>query len=493
MKCRSMKGRTTIVAAVLGMAMLLTGCDFSVYSLPLPGGAKIKGPSYTVTVEFADVLDLVPKSTVKVDDVTVGTVEKVWLEGYVARVRIRLPKSLELPDNSRATIRQTSLLGEKFVSLSAPDDGASSEPLANGDVIPLERSGRNPEVEEVLGALSLVLNGGGVAQLKTIASELNLAFEGREDSVKSVLTQIESLTSQLDENRFDIVNAIESVNRLGITARGQLDSIDAALDELPSALKSIDGQTDDLVKMLGALNRLGDVGVRVIRASKDSTVEAFRQLQPVLTELANSGRDFVYAFNVFLTYPFVDEVVGRNPQVARNLHMGDFTNLSVQLDLDLTKPSAPGVPCTMIEQLPGDTPFADLVDLPNLCSGVSDALTQCANHPTRRNCEGIPRRVLNAMCESLKIRALCSLGNLLPGPGGAAGNGGGEIGLPEVPGLGGLLDGTGIGGLLGRTVFGPSSTAPSDGTVSGPTMEQLMQAYDPGLVSMLVPPMVVQS
>ena len=42
------------------------------------------------------------------------------------------------------------------------------------------------------------------------------------------------------------------------------------------------------------------------------------------------------SFNVFLTYPFVDEVVGRDPQVARNLHMGDYTNLSVQLDLDLS-------------------------------------------------------------------------------------------------------------------------------------------------------------
>ena len=37
---------------------------------------------------------------------------------------------------------------------------------------------------------------------------------------------------------------------------------------------------------------------------------------------------------MFLTYPFVDEVVGRDPQVARNLHMGDYTNLSIQLDVD---------------------------------------------------------------------------------------------------------------------------------------------------------------
>ena len=34
----------------------------------------------------------------------------------------------------------------------------------------------------MLGALSLLLNGGGVAQLKTITSELNNALEGREGS-----------------------------------------------------------------------------------------------------------------------------------------------------------------------------------------------------------------------------------------------------------------------------------------------------------------------
>ena len=55
----------------------------------------------------------------------------------------------------------------------------------------------------------------------------------------------------------------------------------------------------------------------------------------MLSQIAASGDDFVNAFNVFLTYPFVDEVVGRDPQVARNLHMGDYTNLSVTLDINL--------------------------------------------------------------------------------------------------------------------------------------------------------------
>ena len=332
---RALKGLRTLMV-VLATSVVLTGCDFDVYKMPLPGGTDTGEDPLTVEVKFRDVLDLVPRSTVKVNDVSVGQVTDIDLDGYVAHVTLELRSDTELPDNAVAELRQTSLLGEKFVSLSAPEEGASDDPLESGDVIGLDRTGRNPEVEEVLGALSLLLNGGGVAQLKTIASELNLALEGREGAAKSVLRQIEELMGQLDENKGDIVDAIEALNRLAISVNDQTGSIDLALEELPSALTSLDKQRGDLVRMLKALNRLGDVGVRVIKASKQSTIESFRQLQPVLTELANSGDDFVNAFHVFLTYPFVDEVVGRDPQVARNLHMGDYTNLSIQMDVQVS-------------------------------------------------------------------------------------------------------------------------------------------------------------
>ena len=274
---------------VLAASLVLTGCNFDVYELPLPGGTDPGDDPITVTVQFRDVLDLVPQSTVKVNDVSVGKVTKVDLAGQVAEVTLELRRDTALPDNAVAEIRMTSLLGEKFVQLAPPEEGASDNLLETGDQIPLERSGRNPEVEEVLGALSLLLNGGGVAQLTTITSELNLALEGREGTARSVLRQIEIFMQQLDEGKADIVDAIESLNRLSIAVNDQTSSIDLALEELPSALTSLDRQRGDLVKMLQALNRLGDVGVRVIKASKEATIDSITQLQPVLTELANSG------------------------------------------------------------------------------------------------------------------------------------------------------------------------------------------------------------
>jgi phospholipid/cholesterol/gamma-HCH transport system substrate-binding protein len=347
-------------ALAVSASLLVGGCDFNVYELPLPGGADVGDNSYTVTVYFDDVLDLVPQSAVKVDDVTVGKVEDISLQGYTAEVLLRLNGKVNLPDNAVANIRQTSLLGEKFVALSPPPDGSGTGRLGPGEEIPLERSGRNPEVEEVLGALSLLLNGGGVAQLKTITVELNKVLEGNEEGIKSLLAQLDTFMGQIDDNKQDIVRAIEAVNRLAKTAKEQTSSINAALDRMPRALDSLDKQRDDLIRMLDALGRLSDVGTRVIRASKANTVNSLESLAPILSQLADAGRSLPKALQVFLTYPFVDAVVGTTPAEARNLHQGDFTNLSAKLDIDLEQMLAtpPGLPA------PPELP--NLPGLPNL-------------------------------------------------------------------------------------------------------------------------------
>lgn len=464
-----MRPRSGVVAAVAGVlvgSLALTGCDFDVYQLPLPGGTEVDDDAIEVTVMFADVLDLVPQSTVKVNDVSVGKVTDVDLSGYVAEVTVELRSDTRLPDNAVAEIRQTSLLGEKFVSLGAPESGAEGE-LSDGETIPLERTGRNPEVEEVLGALSLVLNGGGIAQLKTISQELNQALAGREGAARSVLTQVDTLMANLDAGKADIVGAIESLDRLARTAQEQQGTIDAALEELPSALDSLDRQREDLVTMLRSLNELGDVGVRVIEQTKDATISTLAQLEPTLRQLARSGDAFVKAFHVFLTYPFVDEVVGRDPQVARNLHMGDYTNLSVELDLDLSLGVTPGA-TQLPTLLPSDVDPTVVLDNVLRCI-TSGGLDSDACRKVLGSVEALLK--LKAECQKPKNRdtVVCRLLNQVPG-------------LPSlpVPGVNDLLDGLGLG-----------RPAPGAGTTDrGPTLGQLAEAYDPGLVSLLVPGMV---
>ncbi|MBC9730424.1 MCE family protein [Streptomyces sp. TRM68367] len=316
-----------VVAWTTAGSLLLSACEFNGwYDVQLPGGAAADH-AYHVTVEFRDVLDLVPQSAVKVNNVTVGAVEKVDLDGWHARVRLRVADSVKLPANAVADLQQTSMLGEKYVALSAPSGAKPVGRLHDGDVIPLSRSGRNPEIEEVLSALSALLNGGGVAQLKTITVELNKALEGREDRVRSLLKQLDTFLGSLDDQRAEIVRALKGVDRLAKRLGQEKKTIAEAVDTMPPALKVLADQRRDLTKMLTALSKLGTTGTKVVNASKDDTVANLKALQPILQQLNKAGDDLPNALELLTTYPFPRNVV--------DAVKGDYVNLKITADLNL--------------------------------------------------------------------------------------------------------------------------------------------------------------
>ncbi|MFD9279535.1 MCE family protein [Streptomyces mirabilis] len=318
-----------VVAWAAVGSLLLSGCEFNGwYDVQLPGGAAADGHAYHVTVEFRDVLDLVPQSAVKVNDVTVGAVEKVELDGWHARVRLRVADSVKLPANAVAELRQTSMLGEKYVALSAPTGTAPMGRLGDGDRVPLSRSGRNPEIEEVLSALSALLNGGGVAQLKTITVELNKALGGRENRVRSLLKELNTFIGGLDDQRKDIVHALEAVDRLAGRLGKEKKTIAQAVDTMPPALKVLADQRRDLTRMLTALSKLGTTGTKVVDASHDDTVANLKQLRPILQQLNKAGDDLPNSLELLTTYPF--------PRNAVDAVKGDYVNLDITADLDLS-------------------------------------------------------------------------------------------------------------------------------------------------------------
>jgi phospholipid/cholesterol/gamma-HCH transport system substrate-binding protein len=319
----------TLVAS----AALLAGCGSGgfdgVYTMPLPGGADLGDRPYRVTVRFKDVLDLVPQAGVKVNDVAVGKVEEIDLapDGWTAEVTVAVNGDVVLPANSVAKLRQSALLGEKFIELAKPAAGKEEGRLSDGALIPIDRTNRNPEVEEVFGALSLLLNGGGVAQLQDIAKELNAATEGNEPEIRSLLTNLNTLVTQLDGHKAEITRALDGVNRLGGTLNAQRDQIGGVLDTLEPGLKVLADQRTQLVTLLQALDELSGVAVDTVDKSKADLVADLKALTPTLQKLAEAGTNLPNAFQLLFTYPF--------PDAAVDGIKGDYTNLYANIDLDL--------------------------------------------------------------------------------------------------------------------------------------------------------------
>lgn len=323
--------RRWLALPVVMAAVMLAGCSNSgggyngIYAIPLPGGANLGSHPYQVTAQFADVGDLVPQSAVMVNDVAVGRVTRIFLppRSWTANVTMLVNGSVHLPANAIAEISQSSLLGEQFIALSNPPGIASAGRLTDGSVIPLSRTTSNATVEQVLGALSLLLNGGGISQIHTITTQLNAALSGNEPQIRSLLVNLHTLLANLNTHKKAIETALDGLRTLSATLAARDRQIGHVLDHLTPGIGVLASQRFALVGMLLALHKLTGVAVATINASQANLVADLNELAPTLRELADAGQNLPNALQVLLTYPFTNQVL--------NDVKGDYLNVFLSL------------------------------------------------------------------------------------------------------------------------------------------------------------------
>ncbi|RSN01792.1 hypothetical protein DMB42_37060 [Nonomuraea sp. WAC 01424] len=302
--------------------VLLTaaGCGFEgVASLPLPVAADLGDRPYPVTIQFADALDLVPRSACKVDDVTVGEVTGVelgrdWRADVVCQVR----GDVALPDRTTAAISQTSLLGEKFVRLVPAGRGRLSGP------IPVARTSTTAEVEEVLSAASLLVDGGGLDQVATLNHELGDVLDGRSARLKDLLRRLGAFAAGLDGSKRQIVRLIDELDDLTGTLAAQRATIRTTATEIGPAVTLLKDQRTDLTAMLAALDRLGRTATRVVERSHADTLANLRHLRELLLNLDRARDSVADGLATAITFPF--------PGSASTMLRGDYGNTDLTVD-----------------------------------------------------------------------------------------------------------------------------------------------------------------
>ncbi|AYJ48225.1 MCE family protein [Rhodococcus sp. P1Y] len=311
------------------LILTLAGCQWDgLNSLPLPGTEGRGEGAYQVQIQMPNVTTLSQNSPVMVDDVTVGTVDSIEVQDWHALVTVSVNDGVELPENVSAKIGQTSLLGSQHLALVPPEDPEGR--LENGDTIPIERAGAYPTTEQTLSSLSVVLNGGGLAQIQDITTELNNAIGGREDSVRDLLPRLDELVSSLDDQRGDIIDAMSGIDRLAVNVQNQNATLTKALNEIPPALDVLIAERPNITAAFTSLGNMSDVVSRLIETSGENLQINIASLTPVLKALADSGNALTDVLSVLLTYPFPQEGID-------NAIRGDYANLAMTIDLSLPR------------------------------------------------------------------------------------------------------------------------------------------------------------
>jgi phospholipid/cholesterol/gamma-HCH transport system substrate-binding protein len=309
----------------------LAGCGWrGLNSVSLPGTAGGGQGAYVIQAQLPDVRTIEPNSRVQVDDVTVGTVTRIERQEWHALLTMRIDGDVDLPANVTATVGQSGLLGSFHVELAPPDGVAPRGRLTAGALIPLSSAGSYPSTEQMLSAISLLLNGGGIGQVQEITESLSTALAGREDDLRNLITQLDTFTSHANEQSDDIVATATSLNNVVGQFADQKVMLDNALRTIPDALAVLADERQDLVEALDALGEFSALVADSANQTEDSLLAELRDLAPVLESLADAGPALTRALGLFATYPFPTDTIDK---WAR----GDYANLTAVIDLTLSR------------------------------------------------------------------------------------------------------------------------------------------------------------
>lgn len=315
--------------AVVGscVVLALTGCSFQgLNSLPLPGAVGRGPDAVTYHVEVPNVSTLESNSPVMIDDVVVGSVGKMTVQGWHADVEVSIKPGVAVPANAVATVGQTSLLGSMHLALDPPIGQQPTGRLQPGATLGLSQSSTFPTTEQTLSSLSAVVNAGGLGQIGDVIHNFSVALDGRGPELRELLTRLDKTVGVLDAQRDNIIASIQQLNRIASKFAGQRDVIDRALKDIPPALDVLNKERPRFTTALEKLGQFSETTAGVVNDSGQDLVNNLSDLEPALAALANIGPEITMALNFALAFPY-------GPAFADRITKGDYINLYAVFDI----------------------------------------------------------------------------------------------------------------------------------------------------------------
>ena len=241
------------------------------------------GGAIRVDAIFHQIGDLPRFANVQSSDVVIGSVRAISLDGYNARVTLRIDKAAHIPRNALALIRSTSLLGEEFVELRAPtNETPSAQTLQNGDVIPLARTSRIPGLDDALISLGRLLEGGTTADLATVIHSSAQILKDKGSELGQIFAELRQVTPVLSGRAPDVATAIDNLNSAIKTVAGSADVVSRAISSTANATGILAKQHDDLDRLVRSLDGASAVLARLTKATTPAADRQVKDLTAVI-------------------------------------------------------------------------------------------------------------------------------------------------------------------------------------------------------------------
>ena len=289
-------------APTLGQIMIAVGFALSCFGLllflwlafggPVPLGSK----GYRVTVPFQEAAQLAVESDVRISGVPVGKVKSVDLGTGDDRDRAIATLELEsefapIPEDTRATLRQKTLLGETYVELT-PGDEATGTIEENGE-LPEAQVSESVQLDEIFRSFndetrvafqtwmqdqSLSVIGGRGYDLNAALGNLD-PFAEETNDVLRILDSQRLATRKFVRDTGEVFDALSE-------RQGQLRGLIENTDEVFTTTANRDAELQETFTILPTFLRESELTLRRLDRFSADTDPLVQQLRPAARELS---------------------------------------------------------------------------------------------------------------------------------------------------------------------------------------------------------------
>ena len=199
---------------------------------------------YLITTKLDSAAGLLKDSPVKVLGVTQGKVEALEIDEGKARIRMRLPGELTLPEDSLVYLRSESLLGENYIEIKP---GSPEKPFVT-DGGELLQGAPPTDIDQLLSELGGVAT--GIKKLtQTITQPVDTFNEKeKQGALESIISNLEATSSSLKNLSQRIEGGQGTLGKL-LHDESLYDELKATLSEMGIAINKLSSSEGTLVKL----------------------------------------------------------------------------------------------------------------------------------------------------------------------------------------------------------------------------------------------------
>lgn len=252
----------------------------------------VAGTTVPYAAVFSDVFGLREGDDVRMAGVRVGRVEKVELQGDLARVSFVVQSGQQLLGTTVASVTYQNIVGQRYLGLSLGNLGDPG-PLPAGSTIPIERTDPSFDVGALLNGYEPLFSVLNPRDADNLTKGVIQSLQGDEASITALVDQTSRLTESFAGRDQELGEVITDLNVVVDNLARHNDDLDHVITQTRDMVSTFEARRPELVASMGAISR-------VVRQLSTITDEVYPPLNELVTREPG----------------FTQHMVGIEPQLA---------------------------------------------------------------------------------------------------------------------------------------------------------------------------------